>query len=122
MKLFITGAAGFIGSNFARHVLATSDDSVVVYDALTYAGNLANLADLQGDSRFTFVEACVLDPIDVEGEFELLACHRATPIGPVLRAAWAHPSRRISKMRRTSSMGATSFFMAASSRRTPAYS
>ena len=66
MKLFITGAAGFIGSNFARHVLATSDDSVVVYDALTYAGNLANLADLQGDSRFTFVEGNICDRATLE--------------------------------------------------------
>ncbi len=61
MKLFVTGAAGFIGSNFARHVLATSDDSVVVFDALTYAGNLENLADLEGDSRFTFVHGNICD-------------------------------------------------------------
>ena len=39
MKLFVTGAAGFIGSNYVRHVLETSDDEVTVYDALTYAGN-----------------------------------------------------------------------------------
>ena len=58
MKLFVTGGAGFIGSNFARHVLHHSDDSVVVYDALTYAGNIANLADLRDDPRFTFVEGC----------------------------------------------------------------
>ena len=40
MKLFVTGAAGFIGSNYVRHVLATTDDEVTIYDALTYAGNL----------------------------------------------------------------------------------
>ncbi|MBX7069823.1 MAG: dTDP-glucose 4,6-dehydratase [Microthrixaceae bacterium] len=61
MKLFITGAAGFIGSNFARHVLTTSDDEVVVYDALTYAGNRANLADLEDDPRFSFVEGNICD-------------------------------------------------------------
>ena len=61
MKLFVTGGAGFIGSNFARHVLHHSDDSVVVYDALTYAGNIANLADLRDDPRFTFVEGDICD-------------------------------------------------------------
>ena len=40
MKLFVTGAAGFIGSNYVRHVLATTDDEVTIFDALTYAGNL----------------------------------------------------------------------------------
>ena len=61
MKLFVTGGAGFIVSNFARHVLHHSDDSVVVYDALTYAGNIANLADLRDDPRFTFVEGDICD-------------------------------------------------------------
>src|SRR5262249_19388556 len=54
MRLFVTGAAGFIGSNYARHVLATTDDSVTVFDALTYAGNLDNLRDLDDDPRYTF--------------------------------------------------------------------
>lgn len=61
MKLLITGGAGFIGSNFVHHVLETSDDEVVVLDALTYAGNLENLADLQGDPRFSFVEGNICD-------------------------------------------------------------
>jgi len=61
MKLFITGAAGFIGSNFARHILTTTDDSVVVFDALTYAGNLENVADLADDPRFSFVEGNICD-------------------------------------------------------------
>ena len=43
MKLFVTGGAGFIGSNYVRHVLADTDDEVTVYDALTYAGNLSTL-------------------------------------------------------------------------------
>lgn len=60
MKLFVTGAAGFIGSNYARHVLANSDDSVVVFDALTYAGNRENIADLEGD-RLTFVHGNICD-------------------------------------------------------------
>ena len=51
MRLFVTGGAGFIGSNYVRHVLATSDDQVTVFDALTYAGNLDNLRDLEDDPR-----------------------------------------------------------------------
>lgn len=61
MKLLITGGAGFIGSNFVHHVLETSDDEVVVLDALTYAGNLENLADLQDNPRFAFVEGNICD-------------------------------------------------------------
>ena len=61
MRLFVTGGAGFIGSNYVRHVLATSDDEVTVFDALTYAGNLATLQDLQGDPRFTFIKGDITD-------------------------------------------------------------
>ncbi len=60
-KLFVTGGAGFIGSNYVRHVLATSDDSVTVYDALTYAGNLDNLRDVEDDPRYTFVKGDITD-------------------------------------------------------------
>ncbi len=61
MKLFVTGAAGFIGSNYVRHVLANSDDTVTVFDALTYAGNLDNLKDLLDDSRLAFVKGDICD-------------------------------------------------------------
>ena len=61
MRLFVTGGAGFIGSNYVRHVLATSDDRVTVFDALTYAGHRATLADLEDDSRFSFVHGDVCD-------------------------------------------------------------
>jgi dTDP-glucose 4,6-dehydratase len=60
-RLFVTGAAGFIGSNYARHVLANSDDSVTVFDALTYAGNLDNLRGLDDDPRFAFVKGDITD-------------------------------------------------------------
>jgi dTDP-glucose 4,6-dehydratase len=62
MKLLVTGGAGFIGSNFIRHVLATHpDDTVVNLDKLTYAGNPANLADLADDRRYRFVKGDIGD-------------------------------------------------------------
>lgn len=65
MKLFITGGAGFIGSNYVRHVLANSDDKVTVFDALTYAGNLSSLADVADDPRYSFVQGdiCVREAV-----------------------------------------------------------
>ena len=51
MRIFVTGGAGFIGSNYVRHVLANTDDSVTVYDALTYAGNLSTLRDVDDRDR-----------------------------------------------------------------------
>ena len=61
MKLFVTGAAGFIGSNYVRHVLDTTDDQVTVFDALTYAGNLSSLADIAEDPRYRFVQGDICD-------------------------------------------------------------
>jgi dTDP-glucose 4,6-dehydratase len=61
-KLLVTGGAGFIGSNFCRHVLSTHpEDRVVVYDKLTYAGNLDNLKDVADDPRYTFVKGDICD-------------------------------------------------------------
>jgi dTDP-glucose 4,6-dehydratase len=61
VRLLVTGGAGFIGSNYVHHVLEHSDDSVTVFDALTYAGNLDNLKDLEGDPRLTFVRGDITD-------------------------------------------------------------
>jgi len=61
VRIFVTGGAGFIGSNYVRHVLATTDDHVTVYDALTYAGNLDNLKDIHDHPRYTFVHANICD-------------------------------------------------------------
>jgi len=67
MKLFVTGGAGFIGSNFIRHVLALKKGySVVNYDKLTYAGNLANLESIAEDSRYSFVRGDICDAAAVE--------------------------------------------------------
>jgi dTDP-glucose 4,6-dehydratase len=62
MKLLVTGGAGFIGSNFIRWVLdAHPDDTVVNLDKLTYAGNLTNLADVERDPRYRFVQGDICD-------------------------------------------------------------
>ncbi len=61
MKLFVTGAAGFIGSNYVRWVLANTDHEITVYDKLTYAGNLANIEDVLDGRRCRFVHADICD-------------------------------------------------------------
>ena len=61
MKMFITGAAGFIGSNYVRWLMANSDAEITVFDALTYAGVRANLAEFEGSSRFSFVQGDITD-------------------------------------------------------------
>ena len=88
MKLFVTGGAGFIGSNFVRRVLERSDDEVTVFDALTYAGNLANLAGLDADPRYRFVQGDVVDRRPVA---EAMAGHDAV----VHFAAATHVDRSI---------------------------
>ena len=65
MKQFITGAAGFIGSNYVRYVLENTDDEVTVFDALTYAGNLSTLKDVDDNPRFRFVKGNICDPTAV---------------------------------------------------------
>jgi dTDP-glucose 4,6-dehydratase len=61
VKLFVTGAAGFIGSNYVRWLLANTDDTITIYDALTYAGNLESIRDVLDDSRCDFVHADICD-------------------------------------------------------------
>ncbi|MCY3910347.1 MAG: dTDP-glucose 4,6-dehydratase [bacterium] len=61
MRILVTGGAGFIGSNYVRWVLARTDDLVVVYDALTYAGNRDNLRGLEDDPRMVFIKGDVCD-------------------------------------------------------------
>ena len=62
MRILVTGGAGFIGSNFIRYVLAKAAAwSIVNLDKLTYAGNLENLAGLDGDPRYRFVKGSICD-------------------------------------------------------------
>jgi len=62
MRVLVTGGAGFIGSHFIRHLLRHRPDCEVVnLDKLTYAGNLANLADLAGHPRYRFVRGDICD-------------------------------------------------------------
>ncbi|MDJ0727434.1 MAG: dTDP-glucose 4,6-dehydratase [Prochloraceae cyanobacterium] len=61
-RILITGGAGFIGSNFVRHWCEKyPSDSIIVLDALTYAGNLNNIADLQDRDNFRFVKGDICD-------------------------------------------------------------
>jgi len=67
MRLFVTGGLGFIGSHFIRIVLRERPDANVVnLDAMTYAGNTANCAGLEGDSRYRFIKGDICDPNAVE--------------------------------------------------------
>ena len=88
MKLLVTGGAGFIGSNYVRHVLANTDDEVTVYDALTYAGNLSTLRDVDDDPRYRFVKGNICDPGTLE---DAMAGHDAV----VHFAAESHVDRSI---------------------------
>ncbi len=89
--LLVTGGAGFIGSNFVRHVLAGDYSTCVVnLDKLTYAGNPATVADLEGTGRYTFVQGDITDAALVGG---LLAEHGVTAL--VHFAAESHVDRSI---------------------------
>ena len=63
MTLLVTGAAGFIGSNFVLDWFQQSDEPVISLDLLTYAGNLQNLAFLRNDSRHRFVRGDIADQV-----------------------------------------------------------
>ncbi len=67
MRIFVTGGAGFIGSNFIRYVLqARNDHAIVNYDKLTYAGNLSNLHSIAHHSAYDFVKGDICDAVTAE--------------------------------------------------------
>ncbi len=66
MKLLVTGGCGFIGSNFIRRRLAGTGDTAANLDALTYAGNKANLQEFEGNARYRFVHGRIEDPAKVK--------------------------------------------------------
>ena len=88
--ILVTGGAGFIGSNFVLDWLESHDEHVLTLDALTYAGNLANLESLQGDPRHVFQHGDIGDRGLVDA---LLAKHRPRAI--VNFAAESHVDRSI---------------------------
>lgn len=79
MKLLVTGGAGFIGSNFIRHLLKEHPDWYIVnLDKLTYAGNLENLKDVEDNPRYRFVRGDIadrelVDRLFWEEKFDLVA-------------------------------------------------
>lgn len=90
-NLLVTGGAGFIGSNFVHYWLAQHpDDKVVVLDALTYAGNLANLVSVEENPNFSFAHGDICDQALVE---KLLSEHNLDTI--VHFAAESHVDRSI---------------------------
>ena len=88
--ILVTGGAGFIGANFVLDWLAAHDEPVVNLDKLTYAGNLDNLASLQGDARHVFVQGDIGDVALITG---LLNQHQ--PRAVVNFAAESHVDRSI---------------------------
>lgn len=91
MKIIVTGGAGFIGSAFIRHTLASHRDvRILNVDKLSYAGNLDNLKAVEADPRYRFVRADICDKEAVSREFT-----RFTPDGVVHFAAESHVDRSI---------------------------
>ena len=90
MTILVTGGAGFIGANFVLDWLAQSDEPVINLDKLTYAGNLENLASLEGDARHIFVHGDIGDSALVAG---LLSEHQPRAI--LNFAAESHVDRSI---------------------------
>lgn len=91
MNILVTGGAGFIGSHFLRYQLSHyPTDRVVNLDCLTYAGNLANVADLASTPRYHFIQGDIRDAATVS---EVLTTHQIDVV--VNFAAESHVDRSI---------------------------
>lgn len=89
--ILITGGAGFIGSHVVRHFVERyPDNKIINLDALTYAGNLENLKDIESFRNYSFVKQ---DIIDIEGVREVFQTYR--PDGIIHLAAESHVDRSI---------------------------
>ena len=110
MRVLVTGGAGFIGSNFIRHVLSSTDGvQVTNLDKLTYAGNPANLSDFAEDERYVFIRGDIDDAALLS---EVLPGHHAV----VNFAAETHVDRSITGSRpffQTNVTGTNTLFHAA---------
>jgi dTDP-glucose 4,6-dehydratase len=92
-KYFITGGAGFIGSNFIRYLLQQKEDiRILNVDSLTYAGNLDNLSDIKQNSGYSFVKADICSIKKIKNLFD-----RFHPDYVVNFAAESHVDRSIIK-------------------------
>lgn len=69
-RILVAGGAGFIGSNFIRHMLAKHDYEIVNFDKLTYAGNLDNLQGIEGDNRYRFIQGDICEVEQVRSAFD----------------------------------------------------